>query len=500
MLPTNTVTTTPSSTLPPSGNTSQENIELQPIRTAAIHDPGHLSSDEFSKNADPAEFLPQPSTTVSVAERWNHPRSNICRTGATMFAFMIAGANDGAYGAILPYLEEFYNLTYVVVSLVFLSPMCGYVGAALLNNWIHVRFGQRGAAFLAPFCHLCAYIGIALHPPYPVLVVVFILAGFGNGLEDAAWNAWLGSMANSNEVLGFLHGFFGLGAVLSPLAATSLITKSGWTWYQFYYLMSGGAVIELATSFAAFFPMTGQKYRESKPRTKAGSDSRLKEALRSRATWVASVFFFLYIGVEVALGGWVVTFMRRERAGGDFASGMVATGFWTGITLGRVVLGFVTPRLGEKLAVLLYITFAMVCQLIFWLVPSFHVSAIFVSLQGFFLGPLFPATIVAVTKVLPPYLYVSAIGFAAAFGGGGGAVLPFAIGSLAQAKGVSVLQPIIMAVLAVLLSLWFSFPKLNKKAAGEASSEPGTKSLKLLNIDFDLVETGRRTFNKSRGR
>lgn len=44
--------------------------------------------------------------------------------------------------------------------------------------------------------------------------------------------------------------------------------------------------------------------------------------------------------------------MRRERAGGDFESGMVATGFWTGITVGRLVLGFVTPRLGEKFAVL----------------------------------------------------------------------------------------------------------------------------------------------------
>jgi hypothetical protein len=102
MLPTNTVTTTPSSTLPPSGNTSQDNIELQPIRTAAIHGPGCLSGDELSKNADPAEFLPQPSTTVSVAERWNHPRSNICRSGAAMFAFMIAGANDGAYGVGSP--------------------------------------------------------------------------------------------------------------------------------------------------------------------------------------------------------------------------------------------------------------------------------------------------------------------------------------------------------------------------------------------------------------
>lgn len=119
----------------------------------------------------------------------------------------------------------------------FLSPLGGYVGAALLNNWIHVRFGQRGVAFVGPFCHLCAYIGIALHPPYPVLVVVFILAGFGNGIEDAAWNAWAGNMANANEVLGFLHGFYGLGAVLSPLAATSLIVKSGWMWYQFYYIM-----------------------------------------------------------------------------------------------------------------------------------------------------------------------------------------------------------------------------------------------------------------------
>jgi fucose permease len=113
---------------------------------------------------------------------------------------------------------------------------------------------------------------------------------------------------------------------------------------------TGGAVIELSTSFAAFSPMTGQKYRESNPGT--SSDSRLKEALRSRATWVASAFFFLYVGVEVALGGWVVTFMRRERAGGNFACGMDATGFWTGITLGRLVLGFVTERLGEKLAVL----------------------------------------------------------------------------------------------------------------------------------------------------
>jgi hypothetical protein len=34
---------------------------------------------------------------------------------------------------------------------------------------------------------LIAYVVIAVHPPYPVLVVIFMLAGFGNGLADAAW-------------------------------------------------------------------------------------------------------------------------------------------------------------------------------------------------------------------------------------------------------------------------------------------------------------------------
>lgn len=43
--------------------------------------------------------------------------------------------------------------------------------------------------------------------------------------------------------------------------------------------------------------------------------------------------------------------MIRVRDGGAFASGMTATGFWIGLTVGRVVLGFITPKIGEKIAI-----------------------------------------------------------------------------------------------------------------------------------------------------
>jgi fucose permease len=134
-------------------------------------------------------------------------------------------------------LEKYYDLNYTIVSLVFLSPFAGYTIAAFLNNKVHVKFGQRGVAVVGPACHLVSFIILAVHPPYPVLVVIFILVGFGNGLIDAAWCAWIGNMANANEVSGFLQACYSLGATVSPLMATAMFTKGGLPWYNFYYLM-----------------------------------------------------------------------------------------------------------------------------------------------------------------------------------------------------------------------------------------------------------------------
>lgn len=114
--------------------------------------------------------------------------------------------------------------------------------------------------------------------------------------------------------------------------------------------------------------------------------------------------------------------MIRVRKGGPFSSGMTATGFWLGLTVGRVVLGFITPRIGERIAVSAYLVIAVGCELVFWLVPHFIVSAVAVALVGFFTGPIFPSTIIAVTKLLPSEMHVAAIGFSAAIGGGGAAL------------------------------------------------------------------------------
>ncbi|KAF5696338.1 tetracycline resistance protein [Fusarium globosum] len=169
------------------------------------------------------------------------------------------------------------------------------------------------------------------------------------------------------------------------------------------------------------------------------------------------------MGVEVGLGGWVVTFMLRVRKASAYASGASGTGFWAGMALGRACLGFVTERFGERLCLTIYLLICIGLQLLFWLVPKFIVSAVAVAFLGFFLGPLFPGAVMVTAKLLPAKIHVSAIGFAMAIGGTGGTVFPFAIGAIANHKGVGVLQPIILALITVVAGVWLSFPRIKKK-------------------------------------
>ncbi|KAJ4680091.1 hypothetical protein HRR95_003810 [Exophiala dermatitidis] len=434
-----------------------------------------------------AGALPPPSTSTPQLQKWNSPQINMWRCFSTFYAFIILGANDAAYGALIPYLETWYKVNYT-------RPLA-YIHR-ILSWWL---------------CSFLPDLEMAWVTVHGVSVKDLTLILTKDKLTRYCRNAWIGDMANANEVLGFLHGFYGLGATISPLLATTLVTKAGWRWYEFYYLMIGAAALEVVILVSAFWKADARAYNAEHPQTadseisesnspttttferdgsqqvhtrgilsklnplgkvsngkrKSTSKSKSKtaEAVKNKVTLLGALFLLIYVGAEVSIGGWIVTFMLRVRKGSAFASGLTSTGFWLGITVGRLVLGFVTARVfrSEKHAVAVYLGCSVALQLMFWLIPNFVVSALMVGFLGFFLGPLFPAVVVALTKLLPKKLHVAAVGFAAAFGASGACVLPFAVGAIANAKGVKVLQPIILAALVGCFVVWMMIPKLPKQ-------------------------------------
>lgn len=179
-----------------------------------------------------------------------------------------------------------------------MTPFAGYTIATVLVNKVHMTLGQRGIAIIAPLCHLIPFLVMATHPPYPVILAAYVFVGLGNGLIDAAWNAWVADMVNPNILMGFLSAFYGLGATVSPAIATAMI-HSGLRWNLYYYTMVGGAALELVLSTAMFWGEDAEKFRLNNPKTtrNAGS-SRTVHAMKQYVTWLIAVWLFIYMGVE----------------------------------------------------------------------------------------------------------------------------------------------------------------------------------------------------------
>lgn len=99
----------------------------------------------------------------------------------------------------------------------------------------------------------------------------------------------------------------------------------------------------------------------------------------------------LYVGSEVTIGGWLLTFLMNVRKGSPAASSLATSGFWIGVTVGRFSLGWITGYVGEKIMVSLYLIIAIVLELVFWLGQKFAVSAVMAALIGVSIGMIMPS-------------------------------------------------------------------------------------------------------------
>ncbi|KAI3587954.1 hypothetical protein IWW34DRAFT_15900 [Fusarium oxysporum f. sp. albedinis] len=87
---------------------------------------------------------------------------------------------------------------------------------------------------------------------------------------------------------------------------------------------------------------------------------------------------------------WVVVFIQKRRNASAIVGSSVATGFWGGMTIGRLFLSSITDRSGKLWAMSLYIGVTIALELVFWLVPNLVVSAVAAALIGVAMGQCTP--------------------------------------------------------------------------------------------------------------
>ncbi|KAF8911268.1 MFS general substrate transporter [Mucidula mucida] len=381
---------------------------------------------------------------------------------AICWCFFLEGWNDGTTGPMLPTMQEYYHINYAIVSLLFVFNCVGFVLGAGLNVWLNDKFGFGKTVVIGSLFQVAAYAIESPAPPFPVMVLAYFLAGFGMSLQNAQGNGFVGSLKEHQTTkLNMLHASYGVGAFVAPLVATQFSGAQHWS---YHFIISTGiavsntVVLSLVFRFRRqedIFADAGQEPAEGES-TADGGRNLYRAIFGIKSVHFLAFFALIYIGTEVTLGGWIVTFIINEREGGKSA-GYISSGFFGGLTVGRLALIWFSKKVGEHRVVFLYAVLAIALELTVWFVPSIIENAVAVrSLIGMLLGPMFPILVGHASRILPAWLLTGSVGWITGIGMSGSAALPFITGS-------ACLQVCVVSMMCTMVGVWALVPRAPRR-------------------------------------
>ncbi|KAI1434615.1 MFS general substrate transporter [Xylaria sp. CBS 124048] len=436
---------------------------------AQSYDSYPLTELNRTLTAEDPESSPSPEQQVSETQ-------GVGREAATPFfkliiagfSFFCAGVGDGTLGPLIPYILSSFRIGTGEIAIIYGTTFAGWLLAAITNPILTAQLTLGQLLFIGALLQLIAQ---SLRPwsSLPIFCVSFLFQALGVAYQDAHSNTFVSNLKNvPHRWLSFIHACYALGTFIGPLIATAianapnLIEIDGWK--RVYLVLIGLSVVNLVGVMIAFRDTLYKRLNtENEPRGRKRSKLALvsmAELFKSETLWLLSMFYFFELGATFTAGGWVVEFLTTVRGGKLSNVGYIPTGFYGGLFAGRLLLPEPTFRFGEQRMILLYNALCVALQLVFWLQPSIIGSAIALSFMGFFSGPFFATGMSVASKLFPRESQAAALSFIFVLAQAGGALFPSITGLIATSAGVTVLQPIVLALFVLGGITWWLIPKV----------------------------------------
>ncbi len=380
------------------------------------------------------------------------------------FGFILIGVASGAWGVLLPSLSAYYHVDQTVVGLIFFASAIGYLLSALSTGLLLVKIGQRWYLVMGTALFILCCFSLALQPPFALVLLVRLLQGIATAIIEAGLNMFLAALPNKIALLNYLHAFYGAGALLGPLIASTILALS-WGWNTAFFAWTLLALPLLFGLLALFRPPSSGAAEVAQ---RGKGENGLRAALKIPQVWVATLFLLFYVGIEVSLGSWGYTFLLESRHENTLLAGWVVSGYWLGLTVGRFILNHLAERLRLGLSGLMYSCMGGIVLgiVMIWLIPGDVASAVAFFLIGASLGPIYPSTVGLLPNLVPTHLLSSAMGFLIGLSILGVALFPWIAGTLAQYSGIWSLLPYTLGLTVVMSALWWTM----KYRSSEVSS------------------------------
>jgi FHS family L-fucose permease-like MFS transporter len=383
-----------------------------------------------------AGALPIPNTTSSEASDGTSYRAALTALATLFFMFgFLTCLND----IIIPRLKAIFELSYTQAMMVQFAFFTAYFVVSPSAGRIVQRVGYKrgivlGLGVAAAGCLL--FYPAASVRSYPLFLAALLVLASGITTLQVAANpfvAVLGPAATASSRLSLTQGFNSLGTTLAPLFGAQWILSSGTaetSSVQRPYLGLALALLLMAAGVALF----------KLPEIRAGNAARASSNIR-RSAWsfphltLGAVGIFAYVGAEVAIGSFLISFLKEPSIAGltEAEAARYVSFYWGGAMMGRFA-GTVTLRTFAPRKVLTVHALACALLVVATMLVSGHAALWTILAVGLFNSVMFPTIFT---------LAIDGLGEHTGQGSGilcmaivGGAIVPLVQGLVADRVGI----------------------------------------------------------------
>lgn len=360
-------------------------------------------------------------------------------------AFISLGLPDAILGVAWPSIRDEFDLPSAGIGFILFSSSIGYFLSSTFAGTIMRYLSLGWLLVISTVLVAVGLVGYSLAPFTPWFMLLAFGIGSGSGAIDTGLNAYA-SRHWSAARMNWLHGFFGVGAMIGPLVMTAVLT-SGDAWQRGYQVV-GVAIAAMAIVFvltrtlwdAADGPVTA-----ATGDAPAAASVSLWQALLVRITLVQAAVFIALVALEVTVGQWSFSVLRERFDASEGMAGFWVGMYWAALAAGRLAIGPFIDRIGAGLVVRYSLLVAVAGAALFVL-PDYRAAVAGVLLIGGGIATVFPTLITLTARRMPTRYVTHVIGLSVGAAVIGGASFPTIAGRLHDALGVTAIAWLVAGI------------------------------------------------------
>jgi len=271
-------------------------------------------------------------------------------------AFISLGLPDSLLGAAWPVIGNNLEAPLGMAGVLSMTVTVGTIVSSLFSGAVVRRFGTGVVTLASCIMTASSLVGIAYAPSIVWLIVCAIPLGLGGGAVDAGLNDYVAARYKAHH-MSWLHCFWGVGATAGPMIIAPFL--SGNVSWRDGYLTVAGIQFALVILLVVTLPLwrsraekqgAGLGAEQSETETSLGHEGTYKPEHVKGVKYALASFLF-YCGVEMTVGLWGSSYLLKERGLTAYDAAQWVSIYYAGITIGRLITGFVTFKLSNRILI-----------------------------------------------------------------------------------------------------------------------------------------------------